>query len=223
MGRYPLGLWSPFMNFSCQRWTCACKGSAVSGISDQFCWLRSAASCSAQFWNRMAESNSNTLRDQMKANSGALSVGLDRWRLPLVICRVALYTKVTFYISYRKLNISNLHMDLRFRHRAVWREAHGKDLCSWLKNSWLKKRSGLSQLGKALCLRDRILMYTHHLFCRNIWMFICAIHEPSASASPSSLFTSTSTSIFLFLLPFVENPFIFAFTMKGFSNASIGL
>jgi hypothetical protein len=35
----------------------------------------------------------------------------------------------------RKLNISNLRIDLRFRHQAVWREAHGQDLCSCLKKS----------------------------------------------------------------------------------------
>jgi hypothetical protein len=35
----------------------------------------------------------------------------------------------------RKLNISNLRIDLRFRHQAVWREAHGQDPCSCLKKS----------------------------------------------------------------------------------------
>ena len=30
----------------------------------------------------------------------------------------------------RKLNISNLRLDLRFRHQVVWREAHGQDPCS---------------------------------------------------------------------------------------------
>jgi hypothetical protein len=35
----------------------------------------------------------------------------------------------------RKLNISNLRIDLRFRHQAVWREAHGQDPCSSLKKS----------------------------------------------------------------------------------------
>ena len=39
----------------------------------------------------------------------------------------------------RKLNISNLHIDLRFRHQTVWREAHAQDPCSCL-------LSGLSQL-----------------------------------------------------------------------------
>ena len=41
----------------------------------------------------------------------------------------------------RKLNISHLRIDLRFRHKAVWREAHGQDPCSCL-----KKSCGLSQL-----------------------------------------------------------------------------
>jgi len=35
----------------------------------------------------------------------------------------------------RKLNIFNLRIDLRFRHQAVWREAHGQDPCSCLKKS----------------------------------------------------------------------------------------
>ena len=35
-----------------------------------------------------------------------------------------------------KLNISNLRIDLRFRHQAIWREAHdGQDPCSSLKKS----------------------------------------------------------------------------------------
>jgi hypothetical protein len=41
-------------------------------------------------------------------------------------------------------------MDLRFRHQAVWREAHGQDPCSCLKNMWL------FTIGW-LCLRDRFL------------------------------------------------------------------
>ena len=35
----------------------------------------------------------------------------------------------------RKLNISNLRIDLKFRHQAVWREAHGQDPFSSLKKS----------------------------------------------------------------------------------------
>ena len=37
-------------------------------------------------------------------------------------------------LQCRKLNLSNLRIDdLRFRHQAVWREAHGQDPCSCLK------------------------------------------------------------------------------------------
>jgi len=61
----------------------------------------------------------------------------------------------------RKLNISNLRIYLRFRHQAVWREAHGQDPCSCLKNLWLVT-IGL------LCLRDRFLMHVHYLSCRSI-------------------------------------------------------
>ena len=35
----------------------------------------------------------------------------------------------------RKLNISNLRIDVRFRHQAIWREAHGQDPCSCFKKS----------------------------------------------------------------------------------------
>ena len=40
-------------------------------------------------------------------------------------------------LQCRKLNISNLRIDLRFRHQAVWREAHGQDPCSCKKSLWL--------------------------------------------------------------------------------------
>jgi hypothetical protein len=57
---------------------------------------------SCQTWNRMVDSNSNTLRDVMKAdislgNSGASNCWTDRSRMLLVICRMALYTEVTYY------------------------------------------------------------------------------------------------------------------------------
>jgi hypothetical protein len=52
----------------------------------------------------------------------------------LVTCRMALYT-VSDILHCRKLNILNLHIDLRFRHQTVWREAYGQDPCSCLKNS----------------------------------------------------------------------------------------
>ena len=55
-----------------------------------------------------------------------------------VNCRMALgiyYIYKSGFLHYRKLNISNLPMDLRFRHQAVWREAHGQDPCSYIKRS----------------------------------------------------------------------------------------
>jgi hypothetical protein len=50
----------------------------------------------------MVASNSNTLRDVMKAdislgNSGAFICWTDRSRMLLVICRMALCTEVTYY------------------------------------------------------------------------------------------------------------------------------
>jgi len=52
----------------------------------------------------------------------------------LVICRMALYIKVTFYITGR-LNISISRIDLRFKYQAVWREAHVQDPYSCFKKS----------------------------------------------------------------------------------------
>jgi len=63
-------------------------------------------------------------------------------------------------LQCRKLNISNLRIDLRFRHQAVWREAHGQNPRSCLKSLWLIT-TGL------LCLRDQ-LIHVHHLSCRSI-------------------------------------------------------
>jgi hypothetical protein len=50
----------------------------------------------------MVDSNSNTLRDVMKAdislgNSGASNCWTRQIRMLLVICRMALYTEVTYY------------------------------------------------------------------------------------------------------------------------------
>ena len=39
------------------------------------------------------------------------------------------------FLLYKKLNVFNLRIDLRFRHQAVWREAHGQDPCPCLKKS----------------------------------------------------------------------------------------
>ena len=66
----------------------------------------------------------------------------------------------------RKLNLSNLRIDLRFRHQAVWREAHGQDPSSCI-------TTGL------LCLRDRFLTHVHHLSCQSIWRWL-AIYAQSA-------------------------------------------
>jgi len=74
-----LGIESTSANW-CVLWGCAQEHL-------QFYWFRSAV----KFWNRMVNSNSNTLRDVMKADIPLgilvlLIVGLDRWRTPLVIC-----------------------------------------------------------------------------------------------------------------------------------------
>jgi len=100
----------------------------------------------------MVDSNSNTLRDIMKAdislgNSGASTC----WTRQMKDAFGDLQNGTVYrsdLLQCRKLNISNLRKDLRFRHQAVWREAHGQDPCSCLKSLWLIT-TGL------LCLRDR--------------------------------------------------------------------
>ena len=63
-----------------------------------------------------------------------LMVGLgDRLRMLLVICRMALYTESTNYNAGSWIFL--ICADLRFRHQAVWREAHGQNPCSCLKKS----------------------------------------------------------------------------------------
>lgn len=77
------------------------------------------------------DSNSNTLRDVMKAdltlgNSGASKC----WTRQLKEACQDLQNGTIYkndLMNFRKLNISNLRADLRFRHLTVWREAHGQD------------------------------------------------------------------------------------------------
>jgi hypothetical protein len=122
----------------------------------QFYWFGSAV----KFWNRMVDSKSNTLRDVMKAdislgNSGASNC----WTAFGDLQKGTVYRSELLHC--RKLNISNLRIGLRFRHQAVWREAHGQDPCSCLNSLWL------ITIG-LLCLRDRFLMHVHHLSCQSI-------------------------------------------------------
>jgi len=96
----------------------------------QFYWFRSAI----KFWNRMVDLNSITLRDVMKTdislgNSGAYNC----WSRQMKDAFGDLQNGTVYrsdLFQCRKLNISNLRIDLRFRHQAVWREAHGQDPCS---------------------------------------------------------------------------------------------
>jgi len=101
----------------------------------QFYWFRSAV----KIWNRMVDSNSKTLCDVMKAdiflgNSGASNC----WSRQMKNAFGDLQNGTVYrsdLLQCRKLNISNLRIDSRFRHQAVWREAHGQDPCSRLKKS----------------------------------------------------------------------------------------
>jgi len=132
----------------------------------QFYWFRSAI----KFWNRMVDSNSNTLRYVMKAdislgNSGASNC----WTRQMKDAFGDLQNGTVYrsdLLQCRKLNISILRIDLRFRHQAVRREAHGQDPRSCLKSLWLIT-TGL------LCLRDQ-LIHVHHLSCRSIWRWLWA-------------------------------------------------
>ena len=96
----------------------------------QFYWFRSAV----KFWKRMVHSNRNTSQDVLKAdyslgNSGASNC----WTRQMKDAFGDLQNGTVYrsdFLHYRKLNISDLRIDLRFRHQAIWREAHGQDPCS---------------------------------------------------------------------------------------------
>jgi len=113
----------------------------------------------------MVDSNSNTLRDVMKADISLKNSGASNcWTKQMKDAFGDLQNDTVYksdLLQCRKLSISNLRIDLRLRHQAVLREAHGQDPCSCLKNLWLIT-TGL------LCLRDRCLMHVHHLSCRSI-------------------------------------------------------
>jgi len=57
-------------------------------------------------------------------------------------------------LQCRKLNISSLRIDLRFRHQAVWREAHGQDPYSYKKKSVAYHNCPLSPLLFSLYIND---------------------------------------------------------------------
>jgi len=99
----------------------------------QFYWFRSAV----KFWNRMVDSNSNTLRDVMKADIPLGNYGASNYWTRQMKDAFGDLQNGTVYrsdlLQCRKLNISNLRIDLKFRHQAVWREAHSQDPCFCLK------------------------------------------------------------------------------------------
>ena len=88
----------------------------------------------------LIQTHGNTIRDVMKADiSLKNSVASNWWTRQMKdafgnLHNGAVY-RSDFLHYYRELNISNLCVDLRFRHQAVWREAHGQDPCSCLKKS----------------------------------------------------------------------------------------
>jgi len=59
-----------------------------------FYWFRSAV----KFWNKIVDSNSNTLRDVLKADISLDNSGVSNCWTRFVICRMAVYTEVAFYI-----------------------------------------------------------------------------------------------------------------------------
>ena len=57
-------------------------------------------------------------------------------KLVCVISFLCRMFRVAPYIGVLELDlVFNMLVDLRFRHQAVWREAHGQDPCSSLKKS----------------------------------------------------------------------------------------
>ena len=87
----------------------------------------------------MVHSKSNTLRDVMKAdislgNSGAFNCWTRQMKDALGDMQNGTVYRSDL-LHCRKLNVFNLRLDLRFRHQAVWREAHGQDPSSCLKKS----------------------------------------------------------------------------------------
>jgi hypothetical protein len=88
----------------------------------------------------MVDSNSNTLRDVMKAATSLMNSGASNcWTRQIKDAFGDLQNGTVYrsdLLQCRKLNIFNLRIDLRFRHhQAVWREAHGQDPCSCLRKS----------------------------------------------------------------------------------------
>ena len=82
----------------------------------------------------MVNSNSNTIRDIMKANISLGNSGVsDCWTRQMKDAISDLQNGTVYrsdLLHCRKLDISNLRIDLRFKHQAVRREAHGQDPCS---------------------------------------------------------------------------------------------
>ena len=83
----------------------------------------------------MVNSNSNNSRDVMKADISLGSSGASNcWTRQMKDALSDLQNSTVYssdLFQCRKLNISNLRIDLlKFRHQAVWREAHGQDPCS---------------------------------------------------------------------------------------------
>ena len=104
-----------------------------------------------------------------------LIVGLDRWRMLLVICRMALYTEVTYYNAGSWIFLICAY--LRVRHQAVWREAHGQDPCSCLKkpvayHNWfaLPERP-VSDARAPFALPDYLKMALSKSIMRNVARF----------------------------------------------------
>jgi hypothetical protein len=79
----------------------------------------------------MVESNSNTLRNVMKAIISLGSSGASNcWTRQMKDAFGDLQNGIVYrsdLLHCRKLNTLNLRIDLRFRHQTAWREAHGQD------------------------------------------------------------------------------------------------
>ena len=87
----------------------------------------------------MVDSNRNTLRDVMTADNSLGNSGASNFWTRQMRDAFGDLQNDTVYksdlLQCRKLSISNLRIDLRLRHQAVLREAHGQDPCSCSKKS----------------------------------------------------------------------------------------
>ena len=93
----------------------------------QFYWFRATAN----FWNSMIEANSATLRSVTKADIELGNQGSDKcWSRQFRDAMIGLGNEANYkqrLISYQKIDMPMLRVDVRRRHQSVWKEVVGQD------------------------------------------------------------------------------------------------